>query len=204
MNAFFLLCDKALAAIILTLMDLLPVFPIVILAFCLLSIILRKKGYKFSLLHEIAVAVFMLYCAAVFWVTIPFDSLYYSIITGISPLRGGVNIIPFYGIFEILQEGKTVVIVLNILGNIIMFLPLGFFLPLLWGKNSSPKAVLIFGALLSLLIETTQSFSYRGTDIDDVLLNTTGALAGYGSYRLINKLFPRFIFRFRLVRANNL
>lgn len=202
MNIFFLLCDKVLTAIVLTF--LLPIAPIIILICCLSSIILRKKGYKFSIFHEIGTGAFMLYCVTVFWVTIPFSSLYFSIISGISPLRGSVNIVPFYGIFEILQEGMIAVIVLNILGNIIMFLPLGFFLPLLWKKFSSPKAVFIFGALLSSAIEITQSFSYRGADIDDVLLNTIGALSGYWLYRLINELFPRFISRFKLVRADTL
>jgi glycopeptide antibiotics resistance protein len=179
-------------------MDLLPVVLIAIIICCFLSIILRKNGYIFTLFHEIGAGAFMLYCLTVFWVTIPFSSLYYSIISGISPLRGGVNIIPFHGIFEILQEGIIAVIVLNILGNIIMFLPLGFFLPLLWKKFSSPKAAVIFGAFLSLAIEITQSFSFRGADIDDILLNTIGALAGYGLYRLINNLLPHFISRFKL------
>jgi len=200
MNIFFLLCEKVLAAVVLSLIDLLPVVIIVIIICCFLSIILRKKGYVFPLFHKIGAGAFMLYCVTVFWVTIPFDSLYLSMVSGISPLRGGVNIIPFHGIFEILQEGIIAVIVLNILGNIIMFLPLGFFLPLLWKKFDSSKTMLIFGILLSSAIETTQSFSYRGADIDDVLLNTAGALGGYCLYRLINKLFPHFISRFKLSR----
>lgn len=146
----------------------------------------------------------MIYCVAVFWATIPFSSLYMSVISGISPPHGGINIIPFYGIFGILREGLIAQTILEILGNIIMFLPLGFFLPLLWKKFSSPKTVIIFGAFLSLLIEITQSFSFRGADIDDIILNTIGALTGYWLYYLINKLFPNFISRFKLVSTNTL
>lgn len=76
-----------------------------------------------------------------------------------------------------------------LLGNIIMFLPLGFFPALLWRDWRWWKSVLV-GFCASFAIEFTQFFIGRFTDIDDVILNTTGALAGYWLYCLFRRLWP--------------
>ena len=47
-----------------------------------------------------------------------------------------------------------------------------------------------------MLIESVQFFIGRSTDIDDVILNTTGALLGYGIFLLFQTAFPRFLSRF--------
>ena len=64
--------------------------------------------------------------------------------------------------------------------NILLFVPLGFLLPILWSKNIFTfKQTIIFAAGLSLLIEVSQIFTFRLTDIDDVWTNTLGAGVGY-------------------------
>lgn len=77
-------------------------------------------------------------------------------------------------------------------GNIGMFLPIGFFLPLLWRKLSWWKVTLI-GFFTSLSIESIQFFINRGTDLDDLILNTLGALGGYWIYAMIRTLWPALI-----------
>ena len=67
--------------------------------------------------------------------------------------------------------------------NIALFLPLGFFLPLLWPEWNRPIPVLLFGAAFSLLIEASQLLNLRNTDVDDILLNTLGAVIGLLLYR---------------------
>ncbi len=79
---------------------------------------------------------------------------------------------------------------LLLLGNIVMFMPLGFFPALLWRRWRRWKSLLV-GFWASFTIEFTQFFIGRFTDIDDVILNTAGALAGYGLYRLFRRLWPR-------------
>lgn len=74
-------------------------------------------------------------------------------------------------------------------GNILMFLPLGFFPALLWRDWKWWKSLLV-GFCVSFTIELVQFFIGRYTDIDDVLLNTTGALAGYWLYCLFRRLWP--------------
>ncbi len=76
-----------------------------------------------------------------------------------------------------------------LVGNIVMFVPLGFFPALLWRNWRWWKSALV-GFCASFTIEFTQFFIGRFTDIDDVILNTTGALVGYWLYRLFRRLWP--------------
>lgn len=67
----------------------------------------------------------------------------------------------------------------NILMNIVLFLPLGFLLPLCQRDFRNGKSTLGFGFRLSLGIECMQLFLGRATDINDLLANTLGTLLGY-------------------------
>ena len=82
-----------------------------------------------------------------------------------------------------------------LLGNIGMFMPLGFFPALLWRGWRWWKSVLL-GFFCSCTIEFTQFFIGRSTDIDDVILNTTGALLGYLLYALCRAVFPSLAVKF--------
>ena len=62
--------------------------------------------------------------------------------------------------------------------NIVLFIPLGILLPAVSAKVRLPD-VLLAGGFFSLLIELSQLFNNRSTDIDDLLLNMLGALLGY-------------------------
>lgn len=67
----------------------------------------------------------------------------------------------------------------NTVLNILLFVPLGFFLPLLWRDFQTLKRTVLCGLCLSLGIEILQIFTFRLTDIDDLLTNTPGTLLGY-------------------------
>lgn len=70
--------------------------------------------------------------------------------------------------------------------NILMFLPVGFLLPLLWERYTDWKRVLGFGCFLTVFIETAQVFTFRTTDIDDLMTNLAGAGIGYLAVRLLS------------------
>ena len=72
----------------------------------------------------------------------------------------------------------------NLLGNLLMFLPAGMYLPFFSEKINSLKR-LIFGMIpVFLIIELGQFFTKRGAfDIDDLILNMTGAIIGYLVWR---------------------
>lgn len=83
-----------------------------------------------------------------------------------------VNLVPF-------GDEKNFRFFLQLGLNAVMFLPFGFFLPLLWSKCRRWHRTALAGFLTSLTIELTQLLSFRATDVDDLLMNTLGAVLGY-------------------------
>lgn len=96
---------------------------------------------------------------------------------------GSVNLHPF----ETFSFDPWSLMIL--LGNVIMFLPIGFFAVLLW-RNMSWKRILLVGLLTTLFIEVVQLFVGRSFDIDDILLNTLGVLLGGLFCQLLRHLLP--------------
>lgn len=81
--------------------------------------------------------------------------------------------------------------IINEMLNIIMFIPLGFFLPIIWNEEfNSLKRTTIFSFGLSCIIEILQIFTFRLTDIDDLITNTIGAIIGYYIALYIIKKIP--------------
>lgn len=91
-----------------------------------------------------------------------------------------LNLIPFKFLKDVYNEtivkGDIVFFLINIVGNIILFVPLGFCIPLLW--NISYDKVMLIGFCYSLFIEVTQMFMPRVSDIDDLILNCIGVFIG--------------------------
>lgn len=63
--------------------------------------------------------------------------------------------------------------------NIVLFVPLGFFLPVLWNRYRRFFPAFFFGLGLSLLIELLQMLTYRATDINDLITNALGTAVGF-------------------------
>lgn len=67
----------------------------------------------------------------------------------------------------------------NLFGNVIIFMPFGFFLPMA-SKYRSFLAAVFYSFTLSLCVETFQLLTKVGSfDVDDLLLNTIGGAVGY-------------------------
>ena len=79
----------------------------------------------------------------------------------------------------------------NTVLNILLFVPLGILLSAIWEEYASLKKVFLIGLGFSLMIEILQIFTFRLTDIDDLLTNTVGAILGYGLLNLYYKKFPK-------------
>lgn len=71
--------------------------------------------------------------------------------------------------------------------NILLFVPLGFILPLLWKEFRSRRTMCFTGFLLSLGIELAQLLNYRISDVDDLIMNTLGAWLGYELLMLLSR-----------------
>ncbi|MFR2840732.1 MAG: VanZ family protein [Zhenhengia sp.] len=91
-----------------------------------------------------------------------------------------INLIPF-------QAGGFMTHILNI----IMFMPLGFLLPLIWKSFRNGVGVLVTGVGFSLAIEIAQLFNRRLTDVDDLIMNTMGTLIGFIIWKVFTKIFKR-------------
>lgn len=78
----------------------------------------------------------------------------------------------------------------NLLGNILLFIPLGFLLPLLVKRFRNFFLILFTGFLLSLFYECTQLITGIGVfDVDDMILNTSGTLVGIIIFYILKSLF---------------
>lgn len=73
-------------------------------------------------------------------------------------------------------------------------MPLGFLSSALL-RNGTWKRALCIGFGMSLFVEFAQYFIMRASDIDDIILNTTGALCGYWLYLLAGHVWPQLMKR---------
>lgn len=97
-----------------------------------------------------------------------------------------INLIPFVNLLE--YEIKREMLI-NVIGNTTMFMPLGIVWPIVYKELNTHKKVIAAGVGFSLLIEILQLLFYdRVTDIDDLILNSLGFIAGYLIYLLVKNL----------------
>ena len=136
----------------------------------------RRNGQRCQAVHVIWIYIFLIYIWMVFQVT-GIGRLGDILRTDTDLILGGVNFVPFdsIGIGYIL--------------NVVMCMPLGFLLPLIWEDCRKLGKTVMIGAGFSLLIEITQLFNYRATDIDDLTANTLGVLLGYFIWKIFVRLF---------------
>lgn len=106
-------------------------------------------------------------------------------------VQENMNLIPFRTIrlfWDALEmERYRHLAIVNLAGNVLLFIPLGYFLPLLWKGLRKWWRTWIAVILIVLAVELTQLFTLRGSfDVDDLILNLAGAAVGYMIYRCLN------------------
>ena len=94
------------------------------------------------------------------------------------------NFIPFKEMFRY-QFGSSLFFK-NVVGNMIMFLPYGFFVSYFL-KLKRPLSIFILTFITSITIETTQLMIGRVFDVDDILLNLIGGFLGFYMYKILEK-----------------
>lgn len=114
------------------------------------------------------------------------------------------NVIPFHSLYEYTTRWdhfNVDIILTNTFGNILLYIPLGFFLPLFIMKGSGMMKVVKQAAILIFLVNLAQYVLHLGRfDVDDVILGTVGALIGYLIYRPFMRLSKGMASR-RVVRS---
>lgn len=124
------------------------------------------KGHKKIILYkELLMLIFIIYALCLFHVVTYQDVNF-----------GTNNFIPFKEIFR--YDLGTHKFIKNIIGNIIMFIPFGFFASYFL-KSKKIGIPLILTIILTTTIETVQYYIGRVFDIDDIILNIVGGILGY-------------------------
>lgn len=110
------------------------------------------------------------------------------------------NLEPFKEISRFLTYRERLgmgVVIANLLGNVVAFVPFGLFLPIMINNRFGYIGMTLLSFDMSLFIELLQLASKVGSfDVDDLILNTLGGLIGYFIFRCILK------YRRRNVTAN--
>lgn len=97
----------------------------------------------------------------------------------------GYNLVPFTEIFR--YEIGSTSFYLNVIGNIIIFIPFGYFIST-YIKPSKILPILIVSVISSTTVEFVQLCIGRSFDVDDILLNALGALIGFLFYVALNAI----------------
>ena len=123
--------------------------------------------------HEGALAAFALYAAAVLSLTfLPLSSWKFWFSPNPSYYEFNSNLLAMLrGEYTTGAWGKTMLI-----ANVLMFIPLGFLMPVLWRQKWWQTLLISLAATLG--IELIQPFFARSFDIDDIVLNFAGGVFG--------------------------
>ncbi len=145
----------------------------IIFIFIRMAFLIRNKQ-RIVVSSELMMLTFVVYILCLFQIVTNSD------VSGVH----GVNITLFKELTR--YQVGTRLFYKNIIGNIIMFIPFGFFVS--YYLKLDRKGFLFFITLLvSVVIEAIQLKIGRAFDIDDILLNMVGSFMGYVIYRIIDK-----------------
>lgn len=152
---------------------------------------------SYNKIRKYVIILFVIYMILLFMVLIlkfPTGMISESVqawIGGDEIIRLKPQFVPFGTIIPYIEQAHELSdwFVKNLACNIIMFMPYGFLYPIVTRKQDCLLIRTVCSAcLLSAGIEITQYITAFGCcDIDDVILNTLGAVIGFGIYRAVYK-----------------
>lgn len=170
------------STIIEILKQVLPTIVICLVIYCSLRVAyLFKNKIKFHFFNEIFLLIFIAYVMCLFYVVT------YQDVSGI----GAVNLTPFHEMLR--YEFGSRLFVKNVVGNMLMFMPYGFFVSYFL-KEKRTFVIVFLTLLVSGTIEYIQLRIGRVFDIDDIFLNLIGGMVGSFVYLFFVKV-GRFLKR---------
>lgn len=157
---------------------------IILFIFCMLILYLARKKQK-NAVRKKDVAVLLLF------------SVYMTFLLGVTLFNRHpeesyrLELQPLWSYIETIGNGNLP-LGRQIFYNILAFVPLGIFLPLLSSRMRCKRNILISSALLSAGIECSQLIFKCGLcELDDVLDNTIGAVIGYVVWRGLRMIWKK-------------
>lgn len=157
--------------------------------------LLLRKPWRRRPLREIVMGVFILFMTAL--LVMALEGLWTSPVDMIQRAaeriksRTKLHLTPFMTIRQQMATLSTIESVVQLLGNTLLFIPWGFFLPLLWKRYRHFFRMAGMCLLLTCGIEFIQLFIDRTVDVDDLILNFAGSMVGAGLWWCVHRLFPR-------------
>lgn len=133
------------------------------------------------------------YCAVMLWLLfgqrlggLTFENYLQRLQWNLQPLRTIKRF--WWALLHSGQGGVRTHAFVNLAGNVVMFVPLGVFLPLCWKKQQRLWAFLLTAVAVIVLIELIQLVTLLGTcDVDDLILNMVGVLLGWIGWKIAAK-----------------
>lgn len=157
-----------------------------------LWLLLRRPWKRRPLLREAVLAFFVLFMTGLMLFTLEGEWASPAAMLQCAKERiaamDRIYLRPFNTIVKAFRSSSLDRFLINIVGNIVMFVPWGFCLPFLWQRFRSLPAMSGMCLALTLFIECTQLFINRVVETDDVLLNFLGGMLGAGLWLLAHRL----------------
>lgn len=145
-----------------------------VIAVSMRFVYLIKNKQRIVFYRELLALIFIIYVLCLFYV-VTFQDVGWS----------SSNFVPFKEMFRYSFGSRL--FIKNVLGNIIMFVPYGFFVSYYLRLEKTRSAFLLV-LLVSVSIEVTQLLIGRVFDIDDIILNVIGGLIGFFIYKFLNAI----------------
>lgn len=161
---------------------------IIIISILYLPILLKLKKKGISPIRQIGyiglgASVFLIIFATILFTPITFE-----------PETHILNLIPFK-----LQEIGIEQFLIEKIPNIILFIPLGFFLPVVFKSNRKAYKTILITFAMTFSIELFQYFIGRSSDIDDIITNLLGGIIGFIVFKLLDRFLKKTTFWNKLI-----
>lgn len=148
---------------------------VVFLLFCKIHNVFFREGKRKTLKSQIVFFALIFECTLILFITL----------SGRDQSGMKWEVIPFESWYMVLTAGNIALLV-QILANILLFIPLGFLLPCCFARCRRYRYTVLSAATLSLVIELIQGIAKIGLfETDDIIHNTLGACIGAGMYAMI-------------------
>lgn len=156
---------------------------------------LQAMGLHSGRLREVSMSIFISTIAGILALTLrPYtywqnedNKLWGDLVISIArpSWNTSLNLVPLLPLFDFTVGSAP----MNIMGNTLIFVPIGFGVSALF-RNATLRRASIVGFVFSLFIEICQYFLVRVSDVNDLILNTLGSICGYCLYMLVGKKWP--------------
>lgn len=143
---------------------------------------LLKQGKRIVIYKEVMSLIFIIYVLCLYYI-VTYKNINY----------GGVNLVPFKEIFR--YSFMSDKFIKNIIGNIVLFIPYGYFSSYFLNNKKFSFNVLLT-LIVTLSIELVQYNIGRTFDIDDIILNVIGGVIGFIVYIALDAVkgrLPKFL-----------